>query len=109
MTVRARTGRARYIAFIVESAAPVSRPQLLRTLQSAQRGRPSPLEVQLTIYEDNRGIVRIRHRDKEEAIALLRSLGGATEGFSVRTLKTSGTIRTLKERYFPAGTAEGQD
>lgn len=100
MTVRERTGRPRYIAFVVESPAPVSRTQLLRALQAAQRIRASPLALELTIYGENRGIVRVLHWHQAEAIALLQALRGAPEGFSIKTLRTSGTIRTLKERYF---------
>jgi len=56
----------------------------------------------LTVFDATRriGVVRVKHTEKEKAIYLLNSLvaiGG--RNVKVVTLRTSGTIKTLRQRY----------
>jgi RNase P/RNase MRP subunit POP5 len=108
--------RRRYILFEVEAPREVERWELIKALQRKasqmgfdqyEEGRPW-----LTAFNDNRGILRCSHTDKERAIELL---GGITEvgengelKVVVRTLKTSGTIKKVKESM-PQTTAESTE
>lgn len=89
MVVRDRTGRNRYIAFVV--APPADRRALLAAL------RESPERLHLVEYADGRGLVQCAHTAKDATVAFLSGLrvGDAT----VRTVGTSGTIRRAKRKY----------
>lgn len=92
--------RWRYIAFKVEGGAKVARKDFLGALISAAEGTPVAKSFRITVFEGDFGILKVPHKLKDDAIAMLRSVesvGGA--GYRIVTLKTSGTIRTLKERY----------
>lgn len=54
----------------------------------------------ITVFEGDFGILKVPHKLKDEAIEVLRSVNSIKgAACSVVTLKTSGTIRTLKEKY----------
>lgn len=58
----------------------------------------------ITVYEPEVAILKVPHRLKDDAISLLRSVdrvGGRP--CMVETLSTSGTIKTLKDRYLRKG------
>lgn len=99
MVVKAKRGRRRYIAFVV-SESTVSNEDLLSALNSSfsQIGRKVPKIIQ---FDGSRGIVRTSDVDKEKAIEALNNISVERgSSFSLRTLRTSGTLRTLRERYF---------
>lgn len=101
MTVRDRAGRTRYIGFVLESARRVSREEVVRELEEKLRHRGERVLIQLTVYDGNRGILKVPHKLKAEAIMLLdslRSAGRDQAPVRVRTVVTSGTICTVKER-----------
>ncbi len=57
----------------------------------------------LTVFEHNMGILRCAHWGKDAAIRLLRSIdtmGREARPVRVRTLGTSGTIRTAKRKFY---------
>ena len=54
----------------------------------------------ITVFEDGFGILKVPHILKDEAIRLLASVESVKgDKCKVITLKTSGTILTLKEKY----------
>ena len=92
--------RWRYIAFSIGYDSTVERGDFLNALMVASRGTRLGGAFRITVFEGNFGILKVPHTMKEDAIAVLRSvnnIGGAE--CSVETLRTSGTIKTLKERY----------
>lgn len=103
MTVKNKVGRRRYIAFRIENPSHrfFSRSEVISALNSTASARriKAPL---LTVFDAQHslGIVRVRHTEKEKAIELLntiKKIGGRE--VKVVTLRTSGTIKTLRERY----------
>ena len=92
--------RWRYIAFRIEGGAKVARNDFLGALMSASRGTPLANSFRITVFEGDFGILKVPHTLKDDAITVLRSIDdvkGADR--KVVPLKTSGTIRTLKEKY----------
>jgi RNase P/RNase MRP subunit POP5 len=103
MVVKERRGRRRYIAFEVISEGPVDPMELKRTIRSetSRLGIEVPKLIQ---YENKRGIVRCGHTDKETVIQLLQEIEEIDhKRVRVRSLLTSGTIKTLRDRFFKAG------
>jgi len=101
LTVRDRTGRTRYIGFVLESSRRVSREDVVRELEDKLRRQGGRGPVQLTVFDGSRGILKVSHRLKVESIMLLDSLrtaGRDQTPVRVRTVVTSGTICTVKER-----------
>jgi len=96
--------RKRYIAFSIDAPRNIERWELIGALQNgamemgmAGEGQARPW---LTVYKDNRGIMRCAHVDKEKAIELLQSvteIGEAKTPVKIETIVTSGTIRKAKE------------
>jgi RNase P/RNase MRP subunit POP5 len=97
--------RRRYILFEVEAPRNVERWELIKAIQRKasqlgldhyEEGRPW-----LTAFQENRGILRCSHTDKDKAIELLTSITEVGDDgelkVEVRTLKTSGTIKKVKE------------
>jgi len=96
MAVRERTGRKRYIAFeVLKEDRPLTRGILSRAIEGKIGG-----DVDVILIEGGRGIVRTGHRLAKTLIDVLNSFEYERDGFELRTLKTSGTIRKLKSRYF---------
>ncbi len=92
--------RWRYIAFAIESDCVVERGDFLNALMNAARGTPLGGSFRITVFEDNFGILKVPHTLKDEAIIVLRSVNRTHEAeCSVETLRTSGTIKTLKDKY----------
>ncbi len=101
MVVKDRRGRRRYIAFRVHSDSPVSTEGFLRALDDESR-RAGAKTPKLIEFDGKTGIVRCSNLDKEKAIGVLSRIG-SIDGMNVRveTLRTSGTLLTLRERYAP--------
>ncbi len=95
MVVKEKRGRRRYIAFTSDEK--VSNEDLVSALNSAfgERGMKTPKIIQ---FDGRKGIVRTSDVDKAKSIEILNSISGRP--FSLSTLRTSGTLRTLRERYF---------
>jgi RNase P/RNase MRP subunit POP5 len=93
MVVKERRGRRRYIAFSVEPLA--SDAAFLAYLRSAgdRLGIRTPKVIQ---FDGAFGIVRTSPAEKEAVIGLLNGQG---EGITVHSLATSGTLKTLRERF----------
>lgn len=93
MVVKSKRGRRRYIAF--ETTKKMSDDQLLCSLRSCFEG--AGISVPKIIqFNGNRGIVRVNGTNVDKARALMNN-----ENF--KTLLTSGTLLTIRERYFKPG------
>jgi len=92
--------RWRYIAFKVESGTKVARNDFLGAMISASKATPLANSFRITVFEGDFGILKVPHTLKDEAIKVLNSIE-SIKGASckVESLKTSGTIHTLKEKY----------
>ena len=92
--------RWRYIAFAIGSDCVVERADFLNALMAASRGTPLGVTFRITVFEGNFGILKVPHTLKDEAIRVLRSVEQVRGApCTVDTLLTSGTIKTLKDRY----------
>ena len=76
------------------------RKDFLEAMISASKGTPVANSFRITVFEGDFGILKVPHCLKDDAIRMLQSVGSiGGRGYRVTTLKTSGTIRTLKEKY----------
>ena len=92
--------RWRYIAFSIEGGTKVARNDFLQALISASRNTPLSNSFRITVFEGDFGILKVPHLLKDEAIRVLQTVDSVFgTPCKVVTLKTSGTIRTLKEKY----------
>ena len=101
MTVRDKVGRTRYIGFVLDSARRAGREEVTRELADELRQRGVSHPFQLTVFDGGRGILKVPHVRKNDFIAILSSLravGRDRVPVQVRTVVTSGTICTVKER-----------
>jgi RNase P/RNase MRP subunit POP5 len=92
--------RWRYIAFTITSGSEPARGDFLNALMMNARGTPLDGSFRITVFERNFGILKVPHTLKDEAIRVLKSVEhvkGVT--CTVDTLRTSGTIKTLKQKY----------
>jgi len=100
MAVKAAEGRWRYIAFRVEGERTPNRGEFLSALLAMSRRSRLGDDFRITVYDNGLGILKVPHTLKDDAIEVLRAVSQAGgTAVKVTTLKTSGTIRTLKERY----------
>ena len=100
MTGKVARGKWRYIAFSVDAQGPVTRRDLVGALLGAGRDLPIGDAFRLTVFEKGIGILRVPHRMKDDGIALIRSVESVRGVPCVlSSLKTSGTIRKLKNLY----------
>lgn len=100
MSPKSRSVRWRYIAFRLEGGAEFPRNEFLGALLRAARDTNLQDSFRITVFEGDFGILKVPHRFKEDAIEALSSIEDV-RGVPVKvtTLKTSGTIKTLKEKY----------
>ena len=100
MPSKAPGERWRYIAFSIEGAPPIARNDFLDSLMRFSRGTPLQNSFRITVFEGDFGILKVPHTLKDEAIRVLTRVDHAGQSpCEVRTLKTSGTIKTLKDKY----------
>jgi RNase P/RNase MRP subunit POP5 len=93
MVVKEKRGRRRYVAFETSDLADAETVSREIISSAVRLGVRPPKLIQ---FEGRRGIVRSSEPEKEAIIELLN----AAE-LPMRTLRTSGTLKTLRERYFP--------
>ena len=92
--------KCRYIAFKIESGSSFPRNDFLSALLRESRGTALGDSFRITVFEGTFGILKVPHKLKEPAISVLSSMTSvAGVPCKVVPLKTSGTIRTLKEKY----------
>jgi RNase P/RNase MRP subunit POP5 len=108
MVVKDRRGRRRYIAFRVVSESRVSIDDLFRTLGdvSDRSGTRAPKLIE---FDGTIGIVRCSNIEKERTLEMLGRLDSiAQKEAKVELLRTSGTLKTLRERYAPRKPGSGR-
>jgi len=92
--------RWRYIAFRIEGGTKVPRSDFLGAMIAASRGTSLANSFRITVFEGDFGILKVPHTLKDDAIKVLNSVDSVRGvACKVVSLKTSGTIRTLKEKY----------
>ena len=96
--------RHRYIVFEIEAPRAIERWELIKEFQrmASRMGLDQSEEIRpwLTAFQDNRGILRCNHNDRDKAVELLISVNEVGEErlkVSIKTVTTSGTIRKAKE------------
>ena len=99
-----REFRHRYIVFTIDAPRNIERWELIKEFQREasrmgldQEGEGRPW---LTAFQDNRGILRCSHCDKERAIEMMENIKQVGEEklqVKITTVKTSGTIKKAKE------------
>jgi RNase P/RNase MRP subunit POP5 len=110
MPKKAPGERWRYIAFRIECSRLVARNDFLNSLLARSKGTALGQGFRITVFDDNFGILKVPHMLKEDAIEVLVSVTDV-RGMpcKVVTLKTSGTIKTLKDKYVERGTEADTD
>jgi RNase P/RNase MRP subunit POP5 len=92
MVVKSKRGRRRYIAFRTSGEHHMSDEELLGTLNSSLHR--SGVRFKVIQFDGRRGIFRVSGSDRDRA---LKALSGLT-GSPITTLRTSGTLRTLRDQ-----------
>jgi RNase P/RNase MRP subunit POP5 len=100
MADKARRERWRYIAFTIEGGGPFARNDFLGSFLQATKGSALHEAFRITVFEGDFGIIKVRHTLKDDAIEALSALDSVRgRACRIATLKTSGTIKTLKQKY----------
>jgi len=100
MPSKAPGERYRYIAFSIEGESTFARNDFLDSLIHVARGTPLANSFRITVFEGNFGILKVPHLLKEDAITILSKMDSIQgTACKVSTLRTSGTIKTLKVKY----------
>ncbi|UCG69123.1 MAG: hypothetical protein JSV09_15280 [Thermoplasmata archaeon] len=104
MTSSDKTARKRYIAFQITAPRIISRNEFISAIREKEKDEGNQEDVRpwLTVFENNKGILRCAHTNKEKAMRLLvsiKSIGRDKVPVKVVTLGTSGTIKKAKRRY----------
>jgi len=95
MTVKEKRGRRRYVYFETADGAFRSHEDMLQSVINASAAA-GVRSIKLIQFDGKRGIVRCALTELD---ILLDTVNADTRPF--RTLSTSGTVRTLRERFFP--------
>jgi RNase P/RNase MRP subunit POP5 len=98
MTVKEKRGRRRYLYFEVVDGEIASNEEMLQAivLPANRMGLRSFKSIQ---FDGRKGIVRCALVEAERLRDIINRTSSPVRPF--RTICTSGTVRTLKERYFP--------
>ncbi len=83
-----RDFRKRYIAFRIDGN--LTRKEMIRHLNRI--GRDMDIRLNLTVFEGNRGIVLVKHTEKDRVIEAMNSY----RDLKITTVRTSGTIKKAK-------------
>ena len=99
-----REFRRRYIVFTIDAPRKIERWELIKEFQreASRMGLDQESEGRpwLTAFQDNRGILRCSHNDKDTAIEMLvnvAEIGEERLKVEIKTIITSGTIKKAKE------------
>ena len=102
MPARRDFNRKRYIAFeIVSGEAGLTRKLLSREIVKRKEMLGPDPKFEVIMITRGRGIVLTTHLQAKRMTDLLNSFSLEDNEFQLRTLKISGTILTLKRKYFP--------
>jgi len=98
--------RRRYIGFFVSSPKKIffEKQDMLRVLRKQctilYNKNFKEMGLFLTKFNENKGILRCKHTEKNNTIDLLRSINKiGPEKVEIETLGTSGTIKSLEKKH----------
>jgi len=91
-----KTIRRRYLVFKIDSKAILSRRDVLELMKKASKNEAHSITLLAYIPEIMEGIIRCDHENLD---GVRQMLNGSFEGAVIRTLRTSGTVRTLKNAF----------
>ncbi len=98
--VKADRGRRRYVAVETLDGLAASQEDYVQSIM-LEAGRRGLRTTKLIQSIGPRGIVRCNEPELERLIDLINGTSARPAVRSFHTLRTSGTLRTLRERYFP--------
>lgn len=97
--------RKRYVGFIINCEQKISRKQMIQSIQTncyhLFHTSCKTYGMYLTRFTGKKGIVRCYHTAKTETITLLQSITQIENTLvSIKTIGTSGTIKSLLKKHF---------
>lgn len=95
MTVKEKRGRRRYVYFESADGTVRQHEDMLQSVINASAAA-GVRSIKLIQFDGRRGIVRCALVELETFVRAVNA-----DGRPFHTLCTSGTLRTLRERYFP--------
>ena len=98
MTVKEKRGRRRYIYFETAGQVPATHEEMFQAilLVASKQGLTT---VKLIQFDGSRGIVRSNLDESERLREIINAPRSGPTSFS--SLRTSGTLRTLRDKYYP--------
>jgi RNase P/RNase MRP subunit POP5 len=120
MVVKSKIGRKRYIVFQIDTGTIIDKKSLIYTIKNRFRDSKPSVDhgvqnglvtnefsdfrtIPWVIYiRNNYGLIRCHHLDTEKAIELLnsiRELVGVNQPVKIKTLGTTGTIKSARKKY----------
>jgi RNase P/RNase MRP subunit POP5 len=97
--VKADRGRRRYVVVETTDGRPASQEEFVQAVM-LEAGRQGLRTVKLIQSNGPRGIVRCNQPEVEALIGLVNDTPSRPSVRPFRTVLTSGTLRTLRERFF---------
>ncbi|MBC7108012.1 MAG: hypothetical protein H5T41_04375 [Methanomassiliicoccales archaeon] len=99
MVPKTMRGRRRYIAFRITGNERISLEELETLLKESYIGY-LPRIPKIIEFDGNYGIIRCSNLEKEKAIEMLNHIKLEKGCCNIETLKTSGTLKSLRSRTF---------
>lgn len=88
--------RQRYIVFIIEGGK-TDRGGMIGAIRNEfSKEEYDEIKPWLTVFEEDRGIIRCKHTGKERAVEILNDM--RVGGGDVKTVTTSGTMKKAKKK-----------
>ena len=91
MTVKEKIGRKRYI--LVEMGNKVSKTKMKKIMENILNGKTGKIRWRLMNIKEKTMIVRVDHKIAD---SVRKELNGVIEGVEFKSLRTSGTMKSLK-------------
>lgn len=98
MTVKEKRGRRRYLYFEVVGDVIASNEEMLQAI-ALPSNRMGLRSIKVIQFDGRKGIVRCALVEADRLRDVINHSSPPVRPF--RTICTSGTVRTLRERYFP--------
>jgi RNase P/RNase MRP subunit POP5 len=98
--IKSDRGRRRYVVVETVDGRPANQEEFVQSVM-LEAGRRGLRTAKLIQSHGSRGIVRCNQPEVEALISLVNDTISRPSVRTFRTVLTSGTLRTLRERYFP--------
>lgn len=98
MTVKEKRGRRRYLYFEVGDGDIASNEEMLQTI-SLPASRMGLRSLKVIQFDGKKGIIRCALIEVDRLKDIINQSAPPVREF--RTISTSGTVRTIREKYFP--------